>query len=244
MKKINLTEELTHLLNGSYTDVDQSNPVECIDLLKQKTEFLEKIINSLPIAVYINDYKNIKHIWGNAQSEKRIGTSIQEMNDKGIEWYLSHYRPDDIKCIKESINAYNENKITEFSRVYKIKPEGEQQWRWSYSKSIVFSEDEDVPNKLILGIAVDLSSEMDCIAQMEELMKENANLKNRLVLESLTKREKEVLQCISKGKNSNEIAKHFNISFHTVDTHRKNISKKLQLHSMASLAAFAVENGL
>ncbi|MCX6232870.1 MAG: LuxR C-terminal-related transcriptional regulator [Bacteroidetes bacterium] len=244
MGKFMLVEELDSLLNANYTDVDQRNTVECIDLLKQKIELLGKIIDSLPVAVYINDYKNIKHIWGNELAEKRMGASIQEINEKGIDWYLSHYCPEDIAHIKESINAYNENKITEFSRVYRIKPEGALQWQWSYSKSTVFSEDNEIPNKLILGIAIDLSSDLKTISQMEEMVKENAKLKNKLVLESLTKREKEVLQFISKGKKSKEIAQHLNISFHTVDTHRKNISRKLELHSMASLAAFAVENGL
>jgi len=244
MEKLNLIEELTQLLNGNYTDVDKSDPLQCIDRLIQKIKILERMINSFPIAVYINDYKNLKHIWGNAQAEKRIGASIQVMNEKGIEWYLSHYCPEDIEVVRESIQDFNENNYTEYSRVFRIKPEGEEQWRWSFCKSTVFADDNYGLNKLVLGIAVDLSSEMDSISQMEELMKENIKLKNRLVLDSLTKREIEILHSISKGRNTTEIANFLNISFHTVNTHRKNISKKLDLHCMASLSGFAVENGL
>ena len=57
---------------------------------------------------------------------------------------------------------------------------------------------------------------------------------------ALTQREKEVLQLISQGKTSKQIAHWLNLSVYTVNNHRKHICKKAGLHSTAQLVAFAV----
>ncbi len=58
-------------------------------------------------------------------------------------------------------------------------------------------------------------------------------------LESLTNREKEVLQLIANEKTSNQIAEGLHLSIHTVQTHRKNIWKKLNIKSYAELIKIA-----
>jgi DNA-binding CsgD family transcriptional regulator len=56
----------------------------------------------------------------------------------------------------------------------------------------------------------------------------------------LTRREREVLELISQGKTSKQIAHSLNLSVYTVNNHRKHICKKAGLHSTARLVAFAV----
>ena len=60
----------------------------------------------------------------------------------------------------------------------------------------------------------------------------------------LTKREREVLKLIAEGYKNAEIAQHLSISVHTVETHRDNLMKKLELHNVAALTAFALDRGL
>ena len=60
--------------------------------------------------------------------------------------------------------------------------------------------------------------------------------------EELSAREKDILICVAKGLINKEIADLFNISIHTVITHRRNIAKKLQIHSSAGLAIYAIAN--
>lgn len=60
----------------------------------------------------------------------------------------------------------------------------------------------------------------------------------------LSGREREVLQLIAEGNSSAEIAQSMHISARTVDTHRHNIMKKLDIHSIAGLTKFAIRNGL
>ena len=60
----------------------------------------------------------------------------------------------------------------------------------------------------------------------------------------LTGREREVLQMLAEGKSSRELAKVLHISESTADVHRRNIMKKLDLHTIAELTKFAVREGL
>lgn len=64
------------------------------------------------------------------------------------------------------------------------------------------------------------------------------------LLDELTKREKEIIKNISLGLTSQEIADKLFISFKTVDTHRTNIMRKLDVHNVVSLVRFAIKNGL
>ncbi len=60
--------------------------------------------------------------------------------------------------------------------------------------------------------------------------------------EQLSQREKEIIGCVVKGLTNKAIAEKLSISIHTVITHRRNISKKLQIHSSAGLAIYAIVN--
>jgi len=60
----------------------------------------------------------------------------------------------------------------------------------------------------------------------------------------LSDREIEITRCLSEGKTSLEIADQLFISEHTVKTHRKNILKKLDIHSAPELVQYAINNGI
>ena len=63
-------------------------------------------------------------------------------------------------------------------------------------------------------------------------------------LEGLSEREKDVLIYIAKGLSNKEIAEALCLSVHTVATHRRNISNKLQIHTSVGLAIYAIANNL
>lgn len=62
--------------------------------------------------------------------------------------------------------------------------------------------------------------------------------------DALSQREKEIVGCIVRGMTNKEIAEKLFISVHTVMTHRKNITRKLQIHSAAGLTIYAIVNKL
>lgn len=58
--------------------------------------------------------------------------------------------------------------------------------------------------------------------------------------DNMNPREKEVICCVAKGMSNKEIADNLCISAHTVTTYSRNISAKLQIHSVARLTIFAI----
>jgi RNA polymerase sigma factor (sigma-70 family) len=62
--------------------------------------------------------------------------------------------------------------------------------------------------------------------------------------ETLSQREREVLKLIAEGFKNREIAEDLCISLKTVEKHRANLMKKLDLHNAAALTVYAVERGL
>ena len=60
----------------------------------------------------------------------------------------------------------------------------------------------------------------------------------------LSEREKEIIVQVVKGLSNKEIAEALFISVNTVMTHRRNISRKLQIRSAAGLTIYAIVNGL
>ncbi|MFZ2087620.1 MAG: response regulator transcription factor [Desulfobaccales bacterium] len=68
--------------------------------------------------------------------------------------------------------------------------------------------------------------------------------KSKSVFAVLTAREREVLQLLSEGKRTIQIAELLNISVKTVETHRQQIMHKLQIRSVAELTKYAIREGL
>ncbi len=60
----------------------------------------------------------------------------------------------------------------------------------------------------------------------------------------LTPREREVIQLVAEGKTTKEIAIALRLSVKTAETHRTNLMRKLDLHSVADLTLYAVRNGI
>ncbi len=63
-------------------------------------------------------------------------------------------------------------------------------------------------------------------------------------LDTLTPREREVLQLIAEGLTSKEIGARIGAALKTIETHRTNIIRKLNLHSIAQLTKYAIREGL
>lgn len=62
--------------------------------------------------------------------------------------------------------------------------------------------------------------------------------------QTLSAREKEIVVCVVKGMTNREIADRLFLSTHTVVTHRRNIARKLQIHSASGLTVYAIVNKL
>jgi DNA-binding NarL/FixJ family response regulator len=76
------------------------------------------------------------------------------------------------------------------------------------------------------------------------LNRSSSSIASAKSLRSLTTREREILQLIAEGHLHQQIALRLSISVRTVDTHRNNIMKKLDIHDTAGLVNYAIKNGI
>nr|WP_319492935.1 response regulator transcription factor [uncultured Desulfobacter sp.] len=72
----------------------------------------------------------------------------------------------------------------------------------------------------------------------------HAVLENSSNRGNLTHREREILQLISEGQHTKEIAETLHVSTKTVDAHRRNIMEKIGINSIAGLTKFAIREGI
>jgi DNA-binding NarL/FixJ family response regulator len=119
----------------------------------------------------------------------------------------------------------------------------------------------DILDAGIRGYIVKSDSDRDLIVALEalsnhkpfftskatEVMLTNYNQGTRVNLDEiikgrLTTREREVVQLLSEGRRSKEVASVLGISVKTAETHRANIMRKLEIHSVSELVRYAVRN--
>ena len=72
--------------------------------------------------------------------------------------------------------------------------------------------------------------------------KENEGDRNRKNGLRLTSRQKQILQLLAEGRSSREVAVALNISVKTAETHRANIMRRLDCHSVTELVRYAIRN--
>ena len=104
----------------------------------------------------------------------------------------------------------------------------------SYDDSITLHEDIDSLQEKIIRLTTYNTDNDD--------EKDSSILTNET--EQLSQREKEIVICVVKGMTNKEIADRLFLSIHTVNTHRRNIARKLEIHSAAGLTIYAIVNKL
>jgi regulator of cell morphogenesis and NO signaling len=98
-----------------------------------------------------------------------------------------------------------------------------------------------IENSMMIPLAIALE---ESVVASEENGDDDTNGSSIPDPDELSPREKEILACVARGLANKEIADELCLSVHTVTTHRRNISAKLQIHSPAALAVYAIANHL
>jgi len=105
------------------------------------------------------------------------------------------------------------------------------------------SADQQEAFKVLSGIN-SLEADIRCHILLEETALEGRKVEEPEGDDTLSPREKEILVCVAKGMLNKEIADVNNISIHTVITHRKNITRKTGIKTVAGLTVYALLNNL
>lgn len=189
-----------------------------------------------------------------------LGLDGNELKTKGMRYFWSRIHPDDIDVWLSALNG-----LMEFT-IDKI-PEDKRQnanYTWNYrfknakgnyvnivQNTTPLAFDSDM--KPIIGLAhytvLDANIEMQITASTKLLNENNEyetvyfnNCSQKLLQGGISKRERDVIRLLVLNQTSKQISEKLNISSHTVDTHRRNILKKLNISSTGELIGMLKTN--
>jgi PAS domain S-box-containing protein len=219
------------------------------EILKANTELTEKVnlykesLEKMNGVLFIFDYNNIGLSWAGENFEEITGYKIEDLENLGSSGLRAIYHPDDFHFFSEGYNYFqdSETKDNSHTAVYRIKHK-EGHYIWLYFSSFVISRNPDGTPYKAGGIMISLDEFM-LAPYFEKQIIEQKTEKNKPMLNALSKREKEILAFITGGLSAAQVAKKFDLSRRTIESHKRNIQKKLGVRNTAALISFAIGMG-
>ncbi len=204
---------------------------------------INEVGDYFPVGVLINSNKG-ENLYMNNASEQTLGYAAEETREMGTEyWKTIYYNEKEALQVIKQIELFfkrqdNGEVLAQFQR---LRPKHQKGYEWVYiaSKLICDKPNEPADNRLLIATPVKLMGQVN--QKIHRVLEENLYMKknfNRFA--ALTKREKEILSLVATGKESKCIAEELYISRHTVEQHRKNITKKVEHRNFAELIRFAI----
>lgn len=208
---------------------------------KGKLNIIE-IADYLPAGIVINDI-NCANRFLNKSSESLLNLTMQASIELGPDYGKQIlYDCTEYEFIYEKVRRFHEQNddTAILSYFQQLKPIGSDKPEWMYITSKLFRRvpGEEAHERLL--IACPVKNMGDMAGKIDKLLDENIYMKKNFhKFSTLTKREKEIIIALTSGQSSNRIAEKLFISRHTVDQHRKNIHKKLEVRNITELIKFA-----
>lgn len=210
--------------------------------LEEKVALYEYILDNVHAGIWLNSIE--KSLWINKRTAEITGCTVEELNEMGIEEFQKRFNhPDDADLFEESKKYLIDREIGYATTIFRQKDKDGNWLKVIGSNKVSKWSPEGFPLEAV-NCAIVISEELSGYTKIEDLLKENAILKHKLKLKDLTRREFEIIRQIAGGFSTKQIADKENISFHTVEAHRKNIMRKLAVNNLADLVRFATECGL
>lgn len=167
---------------------------------------------------------------------EEIRAHIQHENECAFE----HHATDDKHIAAKAIELKNLI-IKYYPHHERLSTQSQEQTRLLYA---VLHDIYHFENELALHCGIEDEIMLPALAQNEQQLSQKNNEGNEQEQEELSRREIDVLIQIVKGLSNKEIADALCLSTHTVMSHRKNIVRKLNIHSTAGLTIYAIVNGI
>lgn len=200
-------------------------------------EDFTSIAKAAQICISLNCPKTFMHLYINKKHVELTGFTKEEMTERFDE-YIQSVHPQTFKSINEFLPAFYETAKTSdtLSFVQHFKKHGDT----DFTPVISITKPSILPKGELLWISIPAEKLADSSKKMEQVVKmDEFKLKHFKRFQSLTGREIEILKLLANGYNNPKIADKLFLSRSTIETHRKNIKKKLDLNSLRDLMRYA-----
>ncbi len=210
---------------------------------KPGKELFHDISKNVDVVFYIYDLDAHREVWSNNKTETLFGYKTDTVSIHKLEFTSSLFHPIDKNIASDRLNYFLSEKGKVWSGIYRIK-HNLGHWLWVYTTITRYKSFPSSKPRLLSGIMLDITRNLITTDQIEAFLVDIKRFQNQSSLSQLTKREIQVLKLIARGNSYTRIGKMLNIQPDTVNQHRKNIKRKLNLSNIALLSCFAKETGL
>lgn len=202
-----------------------------------KEKEIDDVINEIPFCISLNDPQTFELLHVNKVHEELSGFAKQEVRENWDE-YIKIVHPKSVESILSFLPEFyqTEDPIQTISFVQHVKAYQQK----GFVPCMTFSKSSSLPNDLKLWLTITPDQLSKETKKIERIIKmDEFKLKHFKQFQALTGREIEVLGLLANGYNNPEIADKLFLSRSTVETHRKNIKRKLELKSLRDLMRYA-----
>jgi LuxR family transcriptional regulator len=204
---------------------------------------LEDVGDYMPGSVMIQDLQTPTNTYMNKKGCEILRHSSEELEGLGPEYFERFFPKEETEKLSVALQQFitNNDHSASYSFFQRVRPNKKVPYQWYFTTSQFYpsAKEEESCKLMHVAIAVDATSQaarmMNYICEQDEFVKKHYD-QFRL----LSKREKEVIKLIVDGSSSFQISEMLFISMHTVNNHRKNICRKLEVKSLSELIRFAI----
>jgi len=209
---------------------------------RNKIAMVRQFEGDVPAVIIIHDLVSNSVVYMSQRGLNLLGTTLEEIQMASPEYHARYFNEEDAKYYVPKILGMLEKDNTDemVSFFQQVRFSENSPWQWHLSSTKVFLREKDGRPRLIITFALAVDTEHPIATKVEKLLEENTFLHtHQKTFTSLTKREKQILKCMALGHSSLEIANNLHISETTANTHRRNIRKKINAHTIYDITRFA-----
>ena len=209
--------------------------------IQKKIEEVAAVAEDLPGVIIIHETRNFTVKFMSKRGLVLIGATLEELQSMGPVYHSKFFNPEDNKdYLPKIISLMSNNTDETISFFQQVRYLNSPDWKWHISSIRILLRDLQGRPLLTITTAVNIDPSHHITAKVSRLLEENNFLRNHYhQFSSLGKRETEILGLMAVGKTSTEISEELFISVATVDTHRRNIKRKLKVSSLYELSLYA-----
>jgi LuxR family transcriptional regulator, quorum-sensing system regulator SdiA len=211
--------------------------------LQQGKLKIEEVGDYMPGSVMLQNIKSLTNIYMNSYGADRLHHSSEELTLMGPDYFKHFFPQEEMPLLRKQVVSYlqRDDPTTLFSFYQRVKtgPKG------SYQLYLTTTRTYNAQAGVLMHLSLPAEGLALATNRCHYLADQSAYcLAHFHLYSSLSKREKEIIILIADGKSSYYISDILFISIHTVNNHRKNIIRKLNITSLAELIRFAISFGL
>lgn len=252
---IDVTERVTQALDSAALEHRLAELRRLEQQLRDSESRLELALAASGIGLW--DYQVHS---GNVTYDQRwcliVGYTQEELSPSFKSWQtLIH--PDDLALLENSVSAHMRGDTPIFQSEHRLRHK-DGHWVWVLSSGKIVERNPGGDPIRLVGTTQDISSQkrmaqegLTLLQKFEALIKDVTRaqksgadeMTSPKATEPLSRRQQEILTLIARGYTSLQIAQQLGIAKDTVATHRRELLRKLNLHSAAELTRYAIERG-